>query len=69
MSNAVPGEGPMGAAIAIVGEAPGKDEERLGRPFVGGSGHMLDLMLQASGIDRRKCYVTNVAKERPPGND
>jgi DNA polymerase len=65
----VEGLGPTGAKLAIVGEAPGADEERLGQPFVGASGRMLDQMLAAVGIDRRSCYVTNVAKVRPPGND
>jgi uracil-DNA glycosylase family 4 len=69
MSRLVGSSGPPHAAIAIVGEAPGVDEERLGEPFVGQSGKLLTKMLQAAGIERRDCYITNVAKERPPGND
>lgn len=65
----VPGRGPSGARVALVGEAPGEDEERLGEPFVGASGRLLNEMLAAAGIDRRSCYVTNVVKVRPPGND
>ena len=61
--------GPLNAKIAIVGEAPGKDEERLGRPFVGGSGKVLSGMLTEAGIDRRDCYLTNVMQLRPVGND
>jgi DNA polymerase len=69
MSRRVEGYGPAGAKIALVGEAPGADEERLGQPFVGTEGKFLNQMLASAGIDRNACYVTNVAKERPPGND
>jgi len=65
----VHGSGPLPARIMIVGEAPGADEERLGRPFVGVSGHELDRMLGEAGISRSECYVTNVCRIRPPGND
>ena len=61
--------GPDNAKIAIVGEAPGKDEERIGRPFVGGAGKILDGMLLEAGIDRRDCYITNVMHIRPVNND
>lgn len=64
----VPGEGPIPAGIVIVGEAPGEDEVRLGRPFVGSSGMELDKMLHEAGILRAECFVTNVCKHRPPGN-
>lgn len=60
--------GPMGARIMIVGEAPGVDEERQGAPFVGYSGQLLDQMLASAGISRGDCRVTNVCRERPPGN-
>lgn len=53
----------------IVGEAPGAEEERLGMPFVGQSGGELDRMLQEAGILRSTCFVTNVIRVRPPGND
>ena len=61
--------GPRDARIAIVGEAPGEDEERLGELFVGASGRLLTEMLAGAGIARRSCYVTNVVRERPPGDD
>jgi uracil-DNA glycosylase family 4 len=53
----------------IVGEAPGRDEELEGKPFVGASGRELRLMLQEVGIRIKECYVTNVCKYRPPNND
>jgi len=65
----VPGEGPSRAKIVFVGEAPGKDEELKGRPFVGASGRLLDACLARAGINRRVCYITNVVKQRPPRND
>lgn len=65
----VPGFGPASAKLIIVGEAPGENEERLGRPFVGKSGELVNTMLSDAGLDRAACYVTNVVKHRPPGND
>lgn len=62
-------EGPVPAKIMIVGEAPGADEERRGRPFVGRSGELLDKLLAGAQISRSECYVTNVFKVRPPKND
>lgn len=59
---AVPGEGPEGAAIAFVGEQPGDQEDREGRPFVGPAGQLLNEVLQEVGIDRRQVYVTNAVK-------
>ena len=56
------------APILIVGEAPGADEDRIGRPFVGRAGQLLDLMLAAIGLDRGKVQITNVIYWRPPGN-
>jgi DNA polymerase I-like protein with 3'-5' exonuclease and polymerase domains/uracil-DNA glycosylase len=61
--------GPCPARIMIVGEAPGEQEERAGTPFVGQSGQELDRMLQEAGIMRSTCFVTNVVRVRPPGND
>lgn len=55
--------------IAIVGEAPGAQEEIEGTPFVGYSGQLLTTMLREAGIDREQCYITNVVNVRPPGND
>jgi len=57
------------AKIAIVGEAPGRDEVRKGKPFVGKSGRLLNQLLKTVGIDRYDCYITNVVKVRPPKND
>lgn len=66
----VPPEGPTNRPVlALVGEAPGADEERLGRPFVGSSGRLLDQMLAQAGISRGECYITNVSKVRPPSNN
>lgn len=65
----VHGKGPAEADIVIVGEAPGKDEELYGEPFVGPSGDLLTQVLREVGINRNKCYITNVCKYRPPGND
>lgn len=62
------GGGNPQAKIMIIGEAPGADEDRIGEPFVGRSGHLLDKMLAAVGLDRGKVYITNVLPWRPPGN-
>lgn len=62
------GTGPTDAKITIVGEAPGDTEERMGVPFVGQAGRLLNDELSNVGIVRQLCYVTNVVKERPPGN-
>ena len=59
---AVLGEGPVGADLAFVGEQPGDQEERLGRPFVGPAGQLLDRLLSEVGIERRRIYVTNAVK-------
>jgi DNA polymerase len=56
------------ADIMFVGEAPGADEDRIGRPFVGRAGQLLDKMLAAIGLDRSKVYIANVVPWRPPGN-
>jgi uracil-DNA glycosylase family protein len=58
----VPGEGPPGARIVLVGEQPGNDEDVAGAPFVGPAGRVLDRALEAVGVDRRDVYVTNVVK-------
>jgi uracil-DNA glycosylase len=62
-------DGPIPAKIMIVGEAPGAEEERSGKPFMGASGHELDRMLSEIGIGRFECFITNVVRERPPNND
>ena len=54
--------------LVLVGEAPGKEEVRLGSPFVGRSGQLLNDMLRDAGIDRSRCLVANVFRYQPPGN-
>jgi uracil-DNA glycosylase family 4 len=54
--------------VMFVGEAPGHDEDVIGRPFVGRSGKLLDLMIEAIGFDRTRVYIANVVPWRPPGN-
>lgn len=62
-------DGVPGSRLMLVGEAPGADEDRLGRPFVGVSGQMLDTMLRWIGLERvRDFYIANVVYWRPPGN-
>ncbi|MDR0407179.1 MAG: uracil-DNA glycosylase [Holosporales bacterium] len=67
-TNLVFGEGNSKAQVMFVGEAPGADEDRLGRPFVGVSGQLLDKMLAVIGLDRTHVYITNILPWRPPGN-
>ena len=66
--NAVPGEGNPGAKLVIVGEAPGRNEDAMGRPFVGNAGKFLDRYLSLAGIDRKDIFITNAVKCRPPNN-
>src|SRR5262245_13431130 len=61
-TQAVLGEGPVGAALAFVGEQPGDQEDLQGRPFVGPAGQLLDHALAEAGIDRARCYLTNAVK-------
>jgi len=61
-------DGAPDARIMLVGEAPGADEDRIGRPFVGRAGQLLDRMLGSIGLDRTKVYIANVVPWRPPGN-
>ena len=61
-------DGLPGSRIMLIGEAPGEGEDRIGRPFVGRAGQLLDRMLSAIGLDREKVYVANVVPWRPPGN-
>ena len=61
-TRAVLGEGPVGAAIAFVGEQPGDQEDLQGRPFVGPAGQLLDRAIAEAGIARARCYVTNAVK-------
>jgi len=67
--NTVFADGVPGAPVMIVGEAPGGDEDRLGKPFVGVSGQLMDRMFEAVGMSRvRDLYITNILFWRPPGN-
>lgn len=66
--NLVFSDGNPQARIMLVGEAPGRDEDIEGRPFVGKAGQMLDRMLGAIGFDRTQVYIANVIYWRPPGN-
>jgi DNA polymerase len=54
--------------VMLVGEAPGADEDRIGKPFMGRSGQLLDRMLATIGLDRTQVYVANIVPWRPPGN-
>lgn len=62
------GEGSHDAKIMLVGEAPGENEAKTGRPFCGRAGKVLDSLLNSVGIKREEVYVTNIVKDRPPGN-
>lgn len=62
------GEGDPRAALMFIGEGPGADEDRTGRPFVGQAGQLLDRMISAMGLERNQVYITNIVKCRPPGN-
>ncbi|OYD08509.1 uracil-DNA glycosylase [Paludifilum halophilum] len=64
----VMGEGNPESPLMFVGEGPGADEDRQGRPFVGRAGQLLDRMLEAAEIPRKDIFITNVVKCRPPGN-
>nr|WP_246731645.1 uracil-DNA glycosylase [Methylocapsa sp. S129] len=61
-------DGAPDARIMLVGEGPGADEDRIGRPFVGRAGQLLDRMLASIDLDRSKVYIANVVPWRPPGN-
>lgn len=62
------GDGNPDADIVFVGEAPGKNEDETGKPFVGAAGKFLDEMLQSIGMERSDVYITNIVKYRPPNN-
>jgi len=67
-TNTVIADGNPASGVMVIGEAPGADEDRIGKPFVGRAGQLLDRMLAAIGIDRSRAYITNVLYWRPPGN-
>ena len=66
--NCVPGEGDPQSRVLFVGEAPGREEDEQGRPFVGQAGQLLEGLLAFAGATRDAVYITNVVKCRPPGN-
>jgi uracil-DNA glycosylase family 4 len=67
-TNAVPGEGSPTARVLFVGEGPGYNEDRQGRPFVGAAGSFLNQMLASIGLSREDVYIANMVKCRPPEN-
>jgi uracil-DNA glycosylase family 4 len=67
-TNTVFADGNPAAPVMIIGEGPGADEDRIGRPFVGRAGQLLDRMLAAVQLDRQSVHITNVVYWRPPGN-
>lgn len=62
------GDGNPSAEIVFIGEAPGKNEDIQGKPFVGAAGKFLDEMLAQIGLERKDVYITNIVKYRPPNN-
>ncbi len=64
----VMGDGSLDAEIVLIGEAPGKNEDEQGKPFVGAAGKFLNEMLAAAGMERGDVYITNIVKYRPPNN-
>lgn len=67
-STTVPGEGPSTASVIFIGEAPGAEEDRLGRPFIGRSGQLLRRIMSRCGIDPSSIFITNIVKCHPPEN-
>ena len=67
-TKAVPGKGNFDADVIFVGEAPGRNEDMHGEPFVGAAGKRLDMILEDTGINREDVYITNIVKCRPPKN-
>jgi DNA polymerase len=65
---AVPGDGAASARVMLIGEAPGREEDESGHPFVGAAGRFLDQVLEDAGITRSDLFITNIVKCRPPDN-
>jgi uracil-DNA glycosylase len=65
---AVPGDGQPSARVMLIGEAPGREEDETGHPFVGAAGRFLDHALEGTGINRDDLFITNIVKCRPPNN-
>ncbi len=66
--NVIVGEGSLNAKIMFIGEAPGFNEDKQGKPFVGRAGKVLDGLLKEAGLKREEIYITNILKCRPPEN-
>ena len=67
-TKAVPGEGASSARVMLIGEAPGREEDQRGQPFVGAAGRFLDEVLAGSGVNRGDLFITNTVKCRPENN-
>ena len=67
-TQSVNGDGPIPCKVMLIGEAPGRDEDVMGKPFVGAAGKVLTKCLNLAGINRTQVYITNVVKHRPPNN-
>lgn len=67
-TNTVPGEGDVNADIMFIGEAPGRNEDLAGKPFVGRAGEVFDKLLNSIGLSRKQIYLCNILKCRPPEN-
>jgi len=67
-TNSVPGKGNFHSDVIFVGEAPGKNEDKKGEPFIGIAGKKLSIALEGAGISREEVYITNIVKCRPPKN-
>jgi DNA polymerase len=65
---AAPGDGKVSARIMLIGEAPGREEDESGHPFVGAAGRFLDQVLEDAGVTRDDLFITNIVKCRPPNN-
>jgi uracil-DNA glycosylase family 4 len=66
--NAVPGEGPLNAQVMLVGQNPGAEEDKTGRPFVGRAGKFLNKVLAVNGFNREEFFITNLVKHTSPKN-
>jgi uracil-DNA glycosylase family 4 len=66
--NSVPGEGPLNAKVMLVGQNPGTEEDRTGKPFVGRSGKFLNATLNKAGVNREELFITNIVKHVTPKN-
>jgi uracil-DNA glycosylase len=67
-NEAVPGDGKYTAKVMLIAEAPGKEEDETGHPFVGSAGRFLNHVLEGTGLDRTDFFITNTVKCRPPKN-